>query len=221
MGSTTPSKRAPGRPRNLPIEEQRELILNAARRVFAEHDYHGTSIERVAAEAGQTRRAVYDLFGGKEELFVAVANDAVTRLIGGIEKSFEDYEVPTLRAVVRANVAGLFEFIEQQPDVAAILRMVEYGGVGPAKSEVVRGRRLIERELAELFTAAAESRGGMSPEAGRLLALASLSMVEAVGFRQPTEHRWPSPVTVDFLTDLLMGGMTNLYERGQLATFGA
>ena len=220
--TTEPStKRAPGRPRNLPVEEQREKILVAARHVFAEHDFHGTTIDRVAREAGVTRPAVYEMFGGKDELFIAVADDAVLRLIDGIRKRLHLDAIDSPRDLVRADVAALFDFMEHEPDVAVIIRIVEYGGVGPAKSEVVTGRHRIEQLIANAFSDGWGPIGGITVEAARLLALISLAMVEAVGFRQPLEPKWEVDATIDFITDFIVGGMARLtHGPNQLATFG-
>ena len=52
----------PGRPRALPVAEQRRLVIDAALSVFAADGYNGTTIERVAREAGTARSSVYELF---------------------------------------------------------------------------------------------------------------------------------------------------------------
>lgn len=224
-------KRPPGRPRSLPIAEQRRAILEAARRVFAAYDFQGASIERVAKEANVARPLVYELFGGKGELFIAVVDDAVEQLIADMagaagpgdvsfpaEPGVEDREV--LFRVVRNNVAALFSFIARRPEAAAIIRIAEYGGFGPAKSEVVAGRSRIEDGLADLF-AATWTPPPISREAARVLALMTLSMVEAVGFRQPSEPAWDPDETIDLITTFLVGALTELEaEHDLLRSFG-
>ena len=51
---------------------------NAAARVFAEHGFHGATLDEVAAAAGFSKGAVYSNFKNKEDLFLALleANDA-------------------------------------------------------------------------------------------------------------------------------------------------
>ncbi len=52
---------------------KRDAILAAATRVFLGHGYDGTSMERVAEEAGAARRTLYNQFpDGKESLFRAM-----------------------------------------------------------------------------------------------------------------------------------------------------
>lgn len=215
-----PAKRPPGRPRSVPIETQRETIIDAARRVLAEHDFHGTTIERVAREAGVARPLVYDLFGGKDELFVAVVDDCVERLISYMIGSFRE-RPPSMQALLRRNVANLFEFIAEYPDTAAIIRIAELGGFGAAKHEVVLGRHRVEEALAGVFASTWQPTGGLSAESARMLALSTLALVEAVGFRQPSEPQWDPEQTIDIIADLVLGGLRQLAgDPERLLRFG-
>jgi AcrR family transcriptional regulator len=50
-------------------------LLASARRTFARHGYHGTSLERISENAGCTKGALYDHFGSKEGLFLALLDN--------------------------------------------------------------------------------------------------------------------------------------------------
>lgn len=50
----------------------RDALLEAARELFGERGYPGTSIDEVVARAGVTKGAMYHHFHGKEDLFAAV-----------------------------------------------------------------------------------------------------------------------------------------------------
>lgn len=50
----------------------RELILDTAEEVFAEHGYEATRMQDVATRAGVSTRTMYATFGGKGDLFAAV-----------------------------------------------------------------------------------------------------------------------------------------------------
>jgi len=52
----------------------RLAILRAARRVFLEKGYEGTSMDLVASESGAGRRTVYNHFSSKKELFDAMVS---------------------------------------------------------------------------------------------------------------------------------------------------
>lgn len=58
----------PGRPKDL---EKRAAILDAAKRLFPQTGFEGTSMDAIAAEAGVSKLTVYSHFTDKETLFVA------------------------------------------------------------------------------------------------------------------------------------------------------
>lgn len=221
MEGTETTRRPPGRPRRAPVEEQRQQILAAARHLFAEHDFYGTSIEAVAREAGVARPLVYELFGGKSELFVAVVDDAVSRMIDRFAGEDPVTDQLSLTDRVRGPVTAWFDFIRDQPDVAAMVRIAEYGGLGPAKSEVAAGRQRIEDGLAAVYELLWEPLGGVTTETARLLALMTLSLTEAVGFRQESEPAWDRAEAVDLVTSFIVGGLVGVDRTGPLArSFG-
>jgi AcrR family transcriptional regulator len=53
-------------------QRTRDLLLDAAKDVFARRGFEGASLEEIAETAGYTRGAIYKHFGSKEELFLAV-----------------------------------------------------------------------------------------------------------------------------------------------------
>lgn len=66
---------------------KREQILAAALQVFGRYGYRRTSMELIAQAAGVSRPAIYQYFGGKEEVFRAMGEQAVSRLVTQAEAS--------------------------------------------------------------------------------------------------------------------------------------
>lgn len=63
----------------MPVREQkmaetRKKLIEVARRAFAEYGYADTSMDKLTAEAGLTRGALYHHFGDKKGLFAAVVD---------------------------------------------------------------------------------------------------------------------------------------------------
>lgn len=50
----------------------RQLLLDAAVEEFAEHGPEGARVARVATRAGVNKERIYQYFGNKQKLFVAV-----------------------------------------------------------------------------------------------------------------------------------------------------
>ncbi|HEX5755153.1 MAG TPA: TetR/AcrR family transcriptional regulator, partial [Arenimonas sp.] len=62
-----PRPTSPGRPKDL---EKRAAILEAAKALFVEHGYDGTSMDAIAQRAGVSKLTVYSHFQDKDSLFV-------------------------------------------------------------------------------------------------------------------------------------------------------
>jgi AcrR family transcriptional regulator len=54
--------------RRLPLAERRELVVEAAGRLFGERGYDGTRVQEIARRAGLTTGAIYANFRGKADL---------------------------------------------------------------------------------------------------------------------------------------------------------
>ncbi|MBL0886499.1 TetR/AcrR family transcriptional regulator [Myceligenerans indicum] len=89
-------------------QARKEEILAAALRAFSAKGYQRTSMADILAESGLSTGAVYAHFGGKRELFVAVARSTLLR------RNDE---------LVAAGVRG------EPPAPAQILRVVVHGGL--------------------------------------------------------------------------------------------
>lgn len=68
-------------------EATRRALLRAARRLFAERGYSGTSTEELVKRARVTRGALYHHFRDKRDLFVAVLHEEEQRLAARIAEA--------------------------------------------------------------------------------------------------------------------------------------
>jgi AcrR family transcriptional regulator len=71
-----------------PAEVRKFEILYAARELFCERGYHRVSMEDVASKVGISKAAIYLYFKSKLELFFGVIDQAVDKLIFGLEEAF-------------------------------------------------------------------------------------------------------------------------------------
>ena len=56
---------------------KRQTILSAGRALFLSNGYQGTSVDQIAASAEVSKQTVYKHFGDKQELLLAIVNDAL------------------------------------------------------------------------------------------------------------------------------------------------
>src|SRR5689334_21966517 len=86
------------------VARNRDLVLDAARRVFLERGYAGASIEAIADEAGFSSGVVYSQFGSKADLFFALLERRIeTRALQNDRIAKEFAGADGLRELLRAG----------------------------------------------------------------------------------------------------------------------
>lgn len=73
---------------NSAAERQREKILDAAERLFAEERFKGTTVERVARSVPVSKTTVYKYFPHKDALFEAAARRFAARILAEVTSEF-------------------------------------------------------------------------------------------------------------------------------------
>src|SRR5580692_7405401 len=145
--------------RTAELGSSRERLLDAAAQVFARDGYSGASIDRIAAEAGLSKGAVYWNFASKEELFFALLDERIDRRIRAL---FDQTEAAPVDQAMEAQVSvGLSAVLEQERELVVLFH--EYSAMA------VRDPRLRERYvernvmlrggLARVFEARVEALG--------------------------------------------------------------
>jgi AcrR family transcriptional regulator len=90
-------------------EARREAILGPARRCFAEYGYEGATVARLEAATGLSRGAIFNWYGSKEELFLALADADAARFASlWLDGGFEE----VLRALLAEDPAWLGVYFE-------------------------------------------------------------------------------------------------------------
>lgn len=137
------ARRALDSPRSTPPPqaETARRILHAAYRLFVAYGYHGTSMRRIAAEAGIALGGVYNHFPGKRQLFTAVLLEyhPYREVIPAIEAAGGD----TLEAAVRDAATRLLATMRGRPDFINLMfiEVVEMHGENlPALFDVILPR---------------------------------------------------------------------------------
>ena len=154
----------------------RKAVVDAARRLFAEHGYAGTGTHAIVTAAGVgTRGALYHHFEDKEALFAEVFAAVTTELADEIERRADLHGVDPLEALTRR----LRTFLTCVADNSEAQRVLLDGPVVLGWErfrdlECTYGLRPIER----LLTQAAEA-GLVAPPSRALAALVLATVDEA------------------------------------------
>ena len=102
-----------GEPRTrLSAQERRQQLLEVAGGLFAEHGFHGLSMEQLADAAGVSKPVLYQHFPSKRELYLALMQDAIAEMESQIRKALEGTR--DNRARVEGAIAAYFDFVEDR-----------------------------------------------------------------------------------------------------------
>ena len=72
-------------------ERKRAAITTAALRLFERDGFARTSVDAIAAEAGVSKRTIYNHYADKESLFLAVVRDTYSSLIEAVTTLMDTY----------------------------------------------------------------------------------------------------------------------------------
>lgn len=156
-----------------PAEVRRFEILYAARKLFCKRGYHRVSMEDVASEVGISKAGVYLYFPSKLELFFAMIDKGVDKLIADLRKAFDDPRYKNLEKKLDASnqalkgYAPVFRVSQQlmstgMPDSDFPPRLV-----ARFMNEMDARRQVLLKLFADLFSKAqkrGEVRADISPE---------------------------------------------------------
>jgi AcrR family transcriptional regulator len=92
----------------------RRNIVGAARALFAEKGYSGTTVDEIVAKAKTTKPMLYYYFGNKEGLFAAVLEEVYAGM-REIENSLRVIHLPAVDAMRKA-VQVTFDYHAQHPE---------------------------------------------------------------------------------------------------------
>ena len=114
LGDVSAGGGAGGVERVRDAERTRADILAVATREFADRGYAGARINEIADKTSTTKRMIYYYFGGKEQLYIAVLEQAY-RLIRSLEQQLDVEHLDPVEAI--RELAGLtFDHHESHPD---------------------------------------------------------------------------------------------------------
>ena len=99
-------------------QRQAERILAAAYRCLAKHGYSGTSMQRVADEAGTQKRMVHYYFASRERLLDEVARRVGDRLLSQVEEAISGLEDPA--EIVTVGFDRLWGEVRSDPQLQAV-----------------------------------------------------------------------------------------------------
>jgi len=111
-------------------EHKRELILDAAREVFAAEGLEGASLRAIAARAGYTPAALYFHFDSKEAIYAEVLRDSLASLGRTVDEAVTGTRGPKQK--LHAAAIAFFRYYAENPRDLDLGFYLFRGGMKPA-----------------------------------------------------------------------------------------
>lgn len=152
MSGTEPARRTVG---------TREMILEAAERLFAERGFAATSVRDIVGEAQTSAPSLYHFFGSKEKLLVELIDDRHTAYCNDLEADLVLANTPF--EVCQRFVKFVLTNMTKRPTTAKFLLGIMFGPRQNIPADIVgetlaRSQEIIQLRLREVTNGTSESR---------------------------------------------------------------
>lgn len=152
MSGAEPAQRSTG---------TREVILEAAERLFAERGFAATSVRDIVGEADTSAPSLYHFFGSKEKLLVELINDRHTAYCDDLEADLALAKTPF--EVCQRFVKFVLTNMTKRPTTAKFLLGIMFGPRQDVPADIVgetlaRSQEIIQLRLRAVTNGASESR---------------------------------------------------------------
>jgi AcrR family transcriptional regulator len=150
-------------------EHKRDLILDAAREVFATEGLEGASLRAIAMRAGYTPAALYFHFDSKEAIYAEVLRNSLASLGDAVDAAVARTRTPKQK--LRAAAMAFFRYYADNPRDLDLGFYLFRGGMKPAGLGHARDEELNAALEAALhpIAEAAEALGGSRQMANMLM----------------------------------------------------
>ena len=130
--TTARGRHAPPPEVRLPL--QRERLLRAAAREFADRGYAGASSESISRRAGMSKATFYEHFANKEECMLALFDMGAELVQDAMAEAAHNAPVGDARERLRAGTRAFLGALAEHPEFAQTL-LVEIIGAGPRAAQ--------------------------------------------------------------------------------------
>jgi AcrR family transcriptional regulator len=161
------------RPRGtrLPRLARRRQLLDAAMEVFVAHGYHA-AMDEIAERAGVSKPVLYQHFPGKQELYLALLDESVEKLVEAVKTALRS--TTENRQRVNATFAAYYGYVAEH---RGMFRLVFESDL--TNEPAVRERvDTADRKCADMISQIIKEDAGLGDEEAHLLGISLVGMAQ-------------------------------------------
>jgi AcrR family transcriptional regulator len=164
----------------MPRDQRRVQLLDAASEVFGSKGYHAAAMDDIAEAAGVSKPVLYQHFGSKLELYLALLDQSCDRLVEIVEEALRSTEHNADRVV--ATMGAFYEFVSASSGQFRFVFESDLTGDGSVQARLWR----VNDEIADAIAEVIAEDTALPPGQSKLLA------ISLVGIAQVSARFWVS-----------------------------
>ena len=180
----------------------RDLILQAARKVFGQRGFHAATIEQIADQAGLSNGAIYYNFESKADLFFALMKERQDERIRHLREAPRGPTDEDRAADLQAEARDATRTLKESPEWRLLLfEFAAHAARHPRLAKQLREhKRVFRSALTEALRDRLDRQGLASTNEAERLALIATALTNGLAFEEIAD---PGSVPDDLLGDLL------------------
>jgi AcrR family transcriptional regulator len=162
------------RPRGtrLPRLARRRQLLDAALEVFVARGYHAAAMDEIADRAGVSKPVLYQHFPGKQELYLALLDESVERLIDAVSTALRS--TTDNRQRVNATFAAYFGYVAEHSGTFRLVFESDFTSEPAVRERLDAADRL----CADMISQVIKEDAGLADDEAHLLSIGLLGMAQ-------------------------------------------
>ena len=140
--------------------------------VFVAHGYHAAAMDEIAERAGVSKPVLYQHFPGKQELYLALLDESVERLVDAVKTALRS--TTENRQRVNATFSAYFGYVAEH---RGMFRLVFESDL--TNEPAVRERvDTADRQCADMISQVIQEDAGLADEEAHLLGISLVGMAQ-------------------------------------------
>lgn len=167
----------------MPRDQRRAQLLDAASDVFTSKGYHAAAMDDIAEAAGVSKPVLYQHFGSKLDLYLALLDASCDRLLEVVEEALDSTEDNADRVI--ATMGAFYEFVSSASGQFRFVFESDLTGDGQVQHRLWQ----VNNDIADAIAVVVADDTGLKPDQAKLLA------ISMVGIAQVSARYWVSEAT--------------------------
>jgi AcrR family transcriptional regulator len=185
----------------LSVEDRREVVLDAARDLFATSGRAVTTVDAVAQRAGVQKPSVYRLYASKDELYRAAVEREAARFRMWLEQRYAETTSDPIEARIRARARGVVEYTVRERSGMALLTRAMHSWPDEQLAEGVELRDRVIELLARFARDEGARDGFEMGAAAEAMAAITFGLTQSVIELAILDERWDTDTLADLLAE--------------------